>query len=65
MPLSVLPKIVLFMHFYPRTFKFYTFFPDILDKFSSFSDPGYITTAICIVSSALVILQEKEKLPER
>lgn len=27
-------------------------------------DPGYITTAICIVSSALMILQEKEKLPE-
>jgi len=27
-------------------------------------DPGYITTAICLVSSALVILKEKEKLPE-
>ncbi|XP_055952596.1 saccharopine dehydrogenase-like oxidoreductase [Argiope bruennichi] len=26
-------------------------------------DPGYITTAICIVNSAIIILKEKDKLP--
>ncbi|GBL90608.1 hypothetical protein AVEN_172634-1 [Araneus ventricosus] len=26
-------------------------------------DPGYITTAICIVHSAIIILKEKDKLP--